>query len=290
MPGGRGSACGEPEDTIEPEGPIIVSTSAGIARLLVLGGTTEARQLAAQLAARPDIAATLSLAGRTVAPLAQPVPVRTGGFGGVEGLASYLTEHGIDRLIDATHPFAARISANAVEAARLARVPLLRLERPAWTMVPGDRWRPVSSVAAAVDVLGNRPRRAFLALGRQELGPFEDAPQHAYLIRSVDPVEPPLAVPRARYVLGRGPFREEDDRALFETHGIDAIVAKNSGGEATYGKIAAARALGIEVFLIGRPTLPPAETAADVAAALAWIDRGGTHEAASRAVVTERGL
>lgn len=199
---------------------------------------------------------TLSLAGRTASPVEQGVPVRVGGFGGAEGLAAYLRDHRIDLLIDATHPYAAQISANAAEAARLAGVPAIALRRPAWEIMPGDRWTTVEDAAEAAELLGERPRKVFLALGRQELAPFEGAPHHSYLIRSVDPVEPPLAVPNATYILARGPFSEADDRMLLETHGIDAIVAKNSGGPATYGKIAAARELGIEVFLIRRPPLP----------------------------------
>lgn len=215
---------------------------------------------------------TLSLAGRTAAPVRQPVPVRVGGFGGAEGLARHLAEQRIDLLVDATHPYAARISANAAAAAQIAGVPLLALRRPAWEAVEGDLWTLVESAQAAAAAIGDAPRRVFLALGRQELGPFEAAPQHAYLVRSVDPVEPPLAVPDATYLLDRGPFREEDEAALLAKHRIDAIVAKNSGGSATYGKIAAARRLSIEVVLIRRPDLPPANAVASVAEAEAAVD------------------
>ena len=223
-------------------------------RILILGGTADARKLAGKLATSHDV--TLSLAGRTENPVAQGVPVRTGGFGGAQGLAAYLAENRIDLMVDATHPYAAQISANAAEAAQRTGTPAMALRRPAWEQQPGDRWTPVGSAAEAVAALGDRPRKIFLALGRQELLPFEAAPQHSYVIRSVDPVEPPLGVPHATYILARGPFSEAGDRALLETHGIDAIVSKNSGGQATYGKIAAARALGIEVFLISRPHLP----------------------------------
>ncbi len=241
-------------------------------RILILGGTTEARQLAGRLAATADV--TLSLAGRTENPVAQGVPVRVGGFGGAEGLATYLGENRIDLLIDATHPYAARISANAAQAAQLSSVPGIALRRPAWQQVAGDRWTLVNSPAEAAVLLGPRPRKVFLALGRQELAPFETAPHHAYLVRSVDPVEPPLAVPSATYVLARGPFSEADDRALLETHAIDAIVAKNSGGQATYGKIAAARALGIDVFLISRPQLPDMPSGPSVEEVLRLVDHG----------------
>lgn len=236
-------------------------------RILILGGTTEARQLAGKLAVRASV--TLSLAGRTESPIAQGVPVRSGGFGGAEGLAAHLRETGTDLLIDATHPYAARISANAAHAARVAGVPILALRRPGWELIEGDRWTEVDTVADAVHALGPASRRVFLALGRQEVAAFEGAPQHHYLIRSVDPVEPKLAVPDADYLLARGPFREPDERVLLEKHRIDVVVSKNSGGAATYGKIAAARALGTEVIMVRRPSLPDvpsAETVDDLAA------------------------
>lgn len=241
-------------------------------RILILGGTTEARQLAARLAARSGFDITLSLAGRTENPVAQGVPVRSGGFGGATGLAAYLRERTIDLLVDATHPYAARISANAAEAARLADIRTIALRRPAWERAEGDRWTLVDDVTEAVAALGALRRKVFLALGRQEIASFEAAPQHAYVIRSVDPVEPPLNVPVATYILSRGPFSEEDDRALLVAHGIDAIVAKNSGGSATYGKIAAARQLGIEIILLRRPSLPDLPSAATVEEAMAMID------------------
>ncbi|WP_378950219.1 cobalt-precorrin-6A reductase [Mesorhizobium sp. ANAO-SY3R2] len=241
-------------------------------RILILGGTTEARQLAAKLAVRADLDITLSMAGRTENPVEQPVPVRVGGFGGAEGLADWLGEKKIDLLIDATHPYAARISANAAEAARISGVPILALRRPAWEPVAGDNWTLVDDADEAVAALGANPRRVFLALGRQEVAAFATAPQHAYVIRSVDPIEPPLGVPDAAYILSRGPFAEADERALLEAQKIDAIVSKNSGGQATYGKIAAARELGIAVILFRRPELPDVPSAPTVAALLAMVD------------------
>jgi precorrin-6A/cobalt-precorrin-6A reductase len=240
-------------------------------KILILGGTSEARQLAGRLAGRPGLTVTLSLAGRTAAPLAQPVAVRIGGFGGAEGLAAYLQAERIDCLIDATHPYAARISANAAAAAATTGVPLLALRRPPWTKIPGDRWTEVADAEAAVAALGAAPCRVFLALGRQEIAAFAAAPQHHYLVRSVDPVDPPLNVPHAEYVLGRGPFSEDDDRDLLLRHGIEWLVAKNSGGSATYGKIAAAHALALPVILLRRPPLPAVPEVASVEAALAAI-------------------
>ncbi|MBZ9763433.1 cobalt-precorrin-6A reductase [Mesorhizobium sp. CA8] len=240
--------------------------------ILILGGTTEARQLAGKLARRDDFSVRLSLAGRTESPVAQGVPVRVGGFGGADGLAAHLREEHIDLLIDATHPYAARISTNAAEAARQTDVPILALRRPGWEPVTGDRWTLVDNVTEAARALGTAPRRVFLAIGRQEAGAFEAAPQHRYLIRSVDPVEPELGVPDALYLLARGPFPEADERALLERYGIDAVVSKNSGGEATYGKVAAARALGIEVIMIRRPSLPDVPSTETVDALAAKVD------------------
>ena len=240
--------------------------------ILILGGTADAKRLAEKLATRGEFDVVLSLAGRTANPAEQPVPVRIGGFGGAEGLAEYLRAAKADLLIDATHPFAARISRNAAAAAKTAGVPILALRRPQWQAQPGDRWTLVDDAEGAVRALGEKPRRVFLAVGRQEVAPFEAAPQHTYLVRSVDPVDPPLAVPHASYLLARGPFPEAEERALLIEQGIDAIVAKNSGGEATYGKIAAARALGIEVVLIKRPDLPDIPAADSIEALLAMID------------------
>lgn len=221
---------------------------------------------------------TLSLAGRTLDPVKMPVPVRSGGFGGVAGLAAHLRENAVDGLIDATHPFAAQMSRHAAEAAASASVPLVALRRPGWEKVDGDRWTDVGSVAEAAVALGREPRRAFLALGRQELAPFEAAPQHAYLIRSVDPVEPPLAVRDAVYVTARGPFGVEDDLRLLVGHRIDVVVSKNAGGEASYAKIAAARRLGLPVVMVRRPAVPEVPAVATVEEAVAWVD----HLAASR--------
>lgn len=252
-------------------------------RVLILGGTTEARQLASQLATKPDVELTLSLAGRTENPIAQQVPTRIGGFGGAEGLSAYLKDTKADLVIDATHPYAARISANAAKAAQLAGVPILALRRPGWERREGDRWTEVDDAAAAAAALGLPARRVFLALGRQEVGAFEAAAQHRYLLRSVDPVEPPLGVPHVDYLLARGPFREADEHRLLVEHRIDVVVCKNSGGEATYGKIAAARALGIEVVMIRRPMLPTVPSAPGIPELLAMVDH-------SLRPVAERGV
>ena len=231
--------------------------------------------MAERLAGRSDLAVTLSLAGRTAAPARQPVPVRIGGFGGADGLADYLSAERIDALIDVTHPYAAVISANAARAARSTGVPLLALRRPPWLPICGDRWIEVEDIPSAVTALGAAPRRVFLALGRKELAPFAEAPQHRYLVRSVDPVDPPLAVPHAVYVIGRGPFTEIDERGLLRAHGIEVVVAKNSGGTATYGKIAAARALKVPVVVVSRPAKPDVPFVETAGEAMEWIRSHG---------------
>jgi len=154
------------------------------------------------------------------------------------------------------------------------------LRRPPWLAVAGDRWIEASNVAEAVRTLGKTSRRVFVALGRNELAALRDAPQHQYLIRSVDPVDPPLPLPNMTYVTGRGPFSEADDRALMVAHKIETMIAKNSGSAATYGKIAAARALGIDVIMVRRPPAPAAPAIDTVEDALVWLDHALTSTAA----------
>jgi precorrin-6A/cobalt-precorrin-6A reductase len=242
------------------------------ARVLILGGTAEARMLAQRLAGRPDPEIIMSLAGRTASPVPQGVPVRSGGFGGVAGLAAYLARERISVLIDTTHPYAATMSVNAVAAARQAGVPHLRLRRPPWIEAAGDRWIEAGDATDALRKLGDAPRRILVALGRNEIRALEQAPRHYFLIRSVDPVAPPLILPHADYITARGPFREEDEIRLISDYRINAIIAKNSGGSATYGKIAAARRLGIDVVLLRRPPEPPGDTVDSIDDALAWLD------------------
>ncbi|NWJ23171.1 cobalt-precorrin-6A reductase [Rhizobium sp. RM] len=239
--------------------------------ILILGGTTDARLLAGKLAEDSGFRILLSMAGRTRDPVKQPVPTRTGGFGGSAGLAEFIRNEKFDILVDATHPFAARISRNAAEAALLADTPLIALDRPAWRQQQGDRWQRVMTTHDAVTALGATPRHVFLALGRQELLPFEMAPQHSYLVRSVDPVEPPLKLPDIRYITARGPFVLDDEIAMLNDNGIEIVVSKNSGGNASYGKIEAARQLGIPVIMIERPERPDVATVPDIDTALAAI-------------------
>ena len=249
-------------------------------RLLILGGTTEASELGRALAGDARFVAEMSLAGRTRNPLPQPLPCRTGGFGGAEGLARYLVDNRIDALIDATHPFAARMTANAVVAAHATGTKLLVVLRPAWEPATGDRWNTVADMEAAAVALGAAPRRVFLTVGQKDLLPFRAAPQHRYVLRSVDPPSPETLPPDVEVIAARGPFMEADERRLLVGHRIDVIVTKNSGGHATQAKLAAARALGLPVVMVRRPPAPPAETVARVSQVLEWLER--LHAAAPR--------
>jgi precorrin-6A/cobalt-precorrin-6A reductase len=241
-------------------------------RVLVLGGTTEASALAAKLVERAQIDAILSLAGRTANPRPSPLPTRIGGFGGTEGLARWLTEHQTDAVIDATHPFAAVMSRNAAAACFHLGLPLLGLRRPPWRAQPGDHWIEVATVADAAPALGAAPRHVFLTIGRLELAPFATAPQHFYLVRSIEPIGDALPAPHIRELRARGPFNEPDELALLRSEYIDIVVTKNSGGSATYAKIAAARAIGIPMVVVTRPEKRAVAEVESVAAALDWID------------------
>ncbi|MCI0431703.1 MAG: cobalt-precorrin-6A reductase [Rhodospirillales bacterium] len=242
-------------------------------RILVLGGTTEARRLAERLAERSEFEATLSLAGRTEQPMPQPIPYRSGGFGGIAGLAQWIETHGIQAVVDATHPFAERIAANAAAACALARVPLCVLTRAPWRRSAGDNWIEAADMASAVRALGDAPRRVFLTVGRLSLPSFEAAPQHEYLVRTVDPPDPPSALPHLTLILDRGPFDAAAETELMRAHEIQILVTKNSGGAATYGKIEAARSLGLPVVMVRAPDgttgVPRFQDPDDV---LAWLD------------------
>lgn len=254
---------------------MIDNQGSDMTRVLLLGGTTEAGLLA-QALATAGIDAVYSYAGRTAAPVGQPVPVRSGGFGGVEGLATWLAVEGISHVVDATHPFAAQISRNAVTACAACGVPLVVLERPAWRAGPGDDWTLVPDVDAAVAALPEAPARVFLAIGRQTLSPFSARPQHHYLLRLVDPPEGPLPLPDAAVVVARGPFDLAGDLALLRAHAVSHIVAKNAGGAGAEAKLMAARSLGLPVILIDRPALPPRHVLSTVPDVLHWLDHAGT--------------
>ncbi|MFJ9542898.1 cobalt-precorrin-6A reductase [Streptomyces sp. NPDC101225] len=239
--------------------------------VLILGGTTEARELAAVLAARPGVRVTTSLAGRVTRPGALAGDVRVGGFGGAQGLADWLREQRVDALVDATHPFAEGITRNAVRAAAAGGVTAVVLRRPGWRPGPGDRWHPVPSLAAAADLLPRFGPRAFLTTGRLGLAAFAHLTDRHFVVRSVEPPEPPMP-PHTEVLLARGPFTVADETTLLRAYLIDVLVTKDSGGEATAAKLTAARHLGLPVVLVRRPPLPEGVSAVpDVVGVLARL-------------------
>jgi precorrin-6A/cobalt-precorrin-6A reductase len=253
-------------------------------RILLLGGTGEASALAGLLAEDSRFSAVMSLAGRTAAPILPAIPYRIGGFGGAAGLAHYLQDNSIQALVVATHPFAAQIRQNAVEAARATGMPLLLIERPSWEAEIGDRWTEVADMAQAAAALGPAPRRVLLTIGRKDLAPFAAAPWHDYVIRSVDAPPPELLPPAAKIITARGPFTLEDDRLMLREERIAVIVTKNSGGTATQAKLVAARELGLPVIMVARPPWPDvtgldAARISDAAGALRWLE--ARHDASS---------
>jgi precorrin-6A/cobalt-precorrin-6A reductase len=240
-------------------------------RVLILGGSTEASALARLVAGRDEVEAVLSLAGRTQNPMPSPVPVRVGGFGGVEGLVAYLERERVEAVIDATHPFAAQMSRHAEAACRAADLPRLVLTRPPWSAAEGDRWIDVGDAAEAARALGPAPQRVFLTVGRLSLPTFAAAPRHRYVVRAIETPEGLGALPDHRLILARPPFRVEGEIRLMHEEGIDVVVSKNSGGDASYAKIAAARELGLPVVMIRRPKPTEGLVLHDPKAALDWI-------------------
>ncbi|MFD6970536.1 cobalt-precorrin-6A reductase [Streptomyces sp. NPDC059949] len=239
--------------------------------VLILGGTTEARRLAESLAQDPSYRVTTSLAGRVAAPVLPPGETRIGGFGGIAGLAAWIAGHDVTRVIDATHPFAERMSFNAAEAQALTGVPLLALRRPGWTPEPDDDWTFADSLADAAALLPGLGARAFLTTGRMGLHTFAHLTDTWFLVRSVDPPEAPVP-PRLEVLLARGPFTLDDERELLARHRIDVLVTKDSGGSATAPKLTAAREAGIAVLVVRRPAVPEGVAEAEsVAAALRWL-------------------
>ena len=241
-------------------------------RILILGGTGEARELAAELvAAGVDVLS--SLAGRVRQPRLPDGPVRVGGFGGTAGLAGFLHAERITAVIDATHPFAGAITANATQAAAQAGVPLLVLRRPEWEAAPS--WELVADIGAAADVVRAWPGESvFLTTGRRDLDVFAPDHRHRFLVRAVDPPDGPVP-PRMTLVLDRGPYTVEGESALMRRHGVGLLVTKNSGGPMTAAKLEAARDLGVQVVMVRRPPLPEGSVAVTtVAAAVRWVSRG----------------
>ncbi|MFH8625779.1 cobalt-precorrin-6A reductase [Streptomyces vietnamensis] len=236
--------------------------------VLILGGTTEARALAGLLHDRVRV--TSSLAGRVASPRLPAGEVRIGGFGGVDGLAAWVREQAVDAVIDATHPFAERISFNAARAAATAHFPLLALRRPGWVPVEGDDWRSVASLEEAARALDGLGDRVFLTTGRMGLAAFAACPQW-FLVRSVDAPDAPMPA-RTEILLDRGPFTLGGERELLARHRIDVVVTKDSGGAATAPKLTAAREAGVPVVVVRRPPVPEGvPTAATPEEAAAWV-------------------
>ena len=251
-----------------------------VTRILILGGTAEAAELARACTALPGLEVISSLSGRTRVPGLPPGEVRIGGFGVAAGLARFLAERPIDRVIDATHPFAARIGANAEQACREAGVPRLRLLRPPWTREPGDRWMEAADLAEAARRLPRLGCRVFLTVGHQDLGAFAGLDLW-FLVRTI---EPPAVLPlrHAQWLGGRGPFALEHELALLRAHAIDVLVTKASGGAATYAKLVAARQLGLPVVMVRRPPPPPGPVVHSIEAALVWLEGAARHHAGRR--------
>lgn len=238
--------------------------------VLVLGGTAEARELAAALDAQPSTRVISTLAGRVARPRLPAGDVRIGGFGGAEGLAAYLSREAVDAVVDATHPFAERMSASAAAACSRAGVPLLRLERPPFRSEPGDDWRRVASLEEAAATIPGSGRRVFLTTGRQGLGAFAGVGGAFFLIRCVDPPDVPLPADHVLR-LDRGPFTLEGELALIDEHRLDLLITKDSGGEHTAAKLEAARLRGLAVIVVSRPPRADPLAVASVAEALAWL-------------------
>ena len=260
--------------------------------ILVLGGTTEASALARALAEQGE-RATLSYAGRVAQPGAQPIAVRVGGFGGVIGLVHHLQASHVTHVVDATHPFAARMSSHAIAACQQLKIPMLALTRDAWQPGPGDRWQSVADLPSAAAALSGPPQRVMLAVGRMHLATFAAQPQHHYILRLVDEpdVRPPL--PHHTTIVARGPFDMAGDIGLLREHRVDIVVSKNAGGSGAQAKLQAARTLGLPVLMVARPQLPARQEVTGVADVLAWLamaDSGVTvaHSVTSRDA--ERGV
>jgi precorrin-6A/cobalt-precorrin-6A reductase len=241
-------------------------------RILILGGTGEASEIARRLADRSDLSVISSLAGRVNQPNIPDGPVRIGGFGGVDGLVSFLQNEKIGAVIDATHPFAVRISANAESACSQLGLPLIAFSRIPWAQQETDRWHVIPDIQSAAAYVVQTPSRVFLAIGRQQLDAFASCSKAWFLIRAIDPPDTSLPA-NTKLLLERGPFRLEDELRLLRDHAIDYIVSKNSGGHATYAKIEAARLLGVPVVMVERPQKHTVPTVGTIDGVLAELIR-----------------
>ncbi|WP_260738234.1 cobalt-precorrin-6A reductase [Tunturiibacter lichenicola] len=251
---------------------MVSATQIAQLRVLILGGTSEGAQLAARLSGRANLSVISSLAGRVVDLKLPEGEVRVGGFGGVDGLASYLVNEKIAVVIDVTHPYAARISQHAEIACRRTGLPLIALDRPPWNRLDGDRWHEVDDFQSAAKFVDREKTRVFLSIGRQELASFSVCSNAWFLIRAIEKPTEQLP-PHHQLVLQRGAFALEDELKLLRDHAIDYVVSKNSGGLATYNKIAAARSLNTPVVLVRRPFKHNIETFQTVEGVVATLDR-----------------
>ncbi|MGZ8179617.1 cobalt-precorrin-6A reductase [Williamsia sp. SKLECPSW1] len=246
--------------------------------VLLLGGTGEARAVAALLV-DAGISVVSSLAGRVSQPRLPVGEVRIGGFGGPEGLADWVREHRCPVVVDATHPFARRISHNAAQAATTVGVPVVAVRRPAWEPTDGDRWTMVDDIAGAAEVVAARGGRVLLTTGRQDVGAFAAIDTAWFLVRVVDPPTDELP-PHHTILRSRGPYDLDSERALLRDNAIHLVVTKNSGGELTRAKLTAAAELGLEVVMVRRPPVPVTDhdvsTPADVMPVLDRLLRGRT--------------
>ena len=268
-------AGGKPSSPSSPIPTIVNQAASAMAiNLLILAGTIEATLLAKEIS-DVGVNAVLSYAGRVERVKPQLLPKRIGGFGGVEGLCKYLEASAISHVIDATHPFAIKMSRNAVDACAHLKVPLLALSRPPWVAQKADLWKEVDSISAAVGLLEMPMRRVMLAIGRMHLSEFCAQPQHNYLLRLVDPPAFEISLPYFESIISRGPFTKEGDIALLQKYKIDLLVSKNSGGSGARSKIDAARYLGLPVIMINRPNLNrERKEVQSVSRALKWLFHG----------------
>lgn len=245
-------------------------------RVLILGGTTEALAAARILNAIGGITVITSMAGVTRNPRLPEGGIRRGGFGGADGLAAYLRDQNIAAVVDATHPFAAQISRHAAEAGARTSVPVLHLLRPAWDPVDGDIWHEVDGAGRAAAWLDASflPNEAsvFLTIGRSELAAFGQAGRLNFISRSIEAPDEEGAAVLGRTILERGPFSLDHERRLLTENNVACLVAKNSGGSASYPKIEAARELGLPVVIIQRPPSPAGDLAGSVSEAVDWVE------------------
>ncbi|GAB2749328.1 cobalt-precorrin-6A reductase [Salinifilum aidingensis] len=240
-------------------------------RVLLLGGTGEAKQLAHLLDEHDSFHVVSSMAGRVRDPQLPAGEVRIGGFHGAEGLAGWLRDNAIDAVVDATHPFAAKMSASAAQATRETGVAAVVLRRPGWRQRRGDVWHRTPTLDGAAQLLRGLGRRVLLTTGRRSIGAFAGLDAHHFVLRCVDPPEPPVPA-HLEVVLDRGPYTVEQEHSLLRSHRVDVLVTKDSGGSMTSAKLTACRELGVPVVLVQRPPVPSGLASAETPeAALEWL-------------------